>query len=120
MPLFMVPRPAKLCWKGKNYVRNLVKVRKVVDIPPRHVEMELDRDLLLRPLEKSAVLTRSILNIDTSYGTTSSDAEQSDAMKKVKKEFSKSHAMAIHLNFIGMVATIGYGVGLASKIRFVP
>jgi hypothetical protein len=43
----------------------------------------------------------------------------SEDMRRIKRDFAHNHAMAIHLNLIGMVATVWYGFALASKIRFV-
>lgn len=43
--------------------------------------------------------------------------EPPEEMKKLKKAFSRAHAMSIHLNAISMVGTVWYGVGLAAKIR---
>jgi hypothetical protein len=43
----------------------------------------------------------------------------SDEMRRIKRDFSRNHAMAIHLNLIGIMATVWYGFALASKIRFV-
>jgi hypothetical protein len=40
-------------------------------------------------------------------------------MRRIKRDFTRNHATAIHLNLIGMVATVWYGFALASKIRFV-
>ncbi|KAF7502445.1 hypothetical protein GJ744_005809 [Endocarpon pusillum] len=43
----------------------------------------------------------------------------SEDMRRIKRDFSRNHAMAIHLNLIAIGATIWYGFALASKIRFV-
>jgi len=43
----------------------------------------------------------------------------SEEMRRIKRDFARNHAMAIHLNLIGMMATVWYGFALASKIRFV-
>ena len=41
----------------------------------------------------------------------------SENMKRVKKEFSRTHAMAIHLNAIAIVMTVWYGFSFASRIN---
>jgi hypothetical protein len=42
----------------------------------------------------------------------------SDEMAKLKKEFSRNHAMSIHLNLIALGATLWYGWRLASRLKF--
>lgn len=42
--------------------------------------------------------------------------ETSDEMKRIKKDFSRAHAMAIHLNAISIGMTICYGFLLASRM----
>ncbi|OJD28818.1 uncharacterized protein BKCO1_11000012 [Diplodia corticola] len=39
-------------------------------------------------------------------------------MRERKRAFSRNHAMSIHLNLLSMVATVGYGVALAGRLRF--
>ncbi|ERF73282.1 hypothetical protein EPUS_03114 [Endocarpon pusillum Z07020] len=46
------------------------------------------------------------------------DTVVSDAMRLLKRTFSTSHAMAIHLNMIAMIATVWYGFSLASRVQF--
>jgi Domain of unknown function (DUF4149) len=41
----------------------------------------------------------------------------SEEMRQLKRNFSRNHAMAIHLNAIAMVATVWYGFSLASRIN---
>lgn len=43
----------------------------------------------------------------------------SEDMKRVKEDFSRAHAMAIHLNAISIVVTVWYGFSLASRIQVV-
>jgi hypothetical protein len=43
----------------------------------------------------------------------------SEDMRRINRNFSRNHAMAIHLNAMGMVATVWYGFALASKVRIV-
>lgn len=45
------------------------------------------------------------------------DTIVSEAMKLLKRSFSRNHAMAIHLNAIAMLATVWYGFSLASRIQ---
>jgi hypothetical protein len=42
----------------------------------------------------------------------------SEEMAKLKKAFSRNHAMSIHLNLIAMGATLWYGWRLASRLEF--
>jgi hypothetical protein len=57
---------------------------------------------------------------ETIDGRKYNDVENtSDEMRRIKRDFSRNHAMAIHLNLIGIMATVWYGFALASKIRFV-
>lgn len=37
-------------------------------------------------------------------------------MKHLNRAFSRSHAMAIHLNAIAMLATVWYGFALAARM----
>lgn len=46
------------------------------------------------------------------------DTVISEAMRLLKRTFSRSHAMAIHLNAIAMITTVWYGFSLASRIQF--
>lgn len=48
------------------------------------------------------------------------DTVVSDAMRLLKRTFSRSHAMAIHLNAIAMIATVWYGFSLASRVQVTP
>ena len=41
----------------------------------------------------------------------------SENMKRVKKDFSRTHAMAIHLNAIAMIMTVWYGFSFASRLN---
>jgi hypothetical protein len=58
------------------------------------------------------------LYAETRDGKKYSDKDISDEMRKINKRFSKEHAMAIHLNLLALAASVGYGVRLASKLRF--
>ncbi|KAF4630987.1 hypothetical protein G7Y89_g7147 [Cudoniella acicularis] len=40
----------------------------------------------------------------------------SEAMKLLKRKFSRNHAMTIHLNFITIIATVVYGLRLGLKL----
>ena len=67
--------------------------------------------------------TRALLPLtetEDGSGTRETEKDQEETMKRIRKDFSRSHAMSIHLNAIGMIATVWYGIGLASKIRFIP
>lgn len=58
--------------------------------------------------------------IETIDGRKCSDkVGMSKDMQRINRNFSRNHAMAIHLNAVGMVATVWYGFALASKIRMV-
>ena len=39
-------------------------------------------------------------------------------MRKLNREFSRAHAMSIHLNLLTVGLTLWYGWRLASKLRF--
>ena len=41
------------------------------------------------------------------------------ATQKADRDFSRNHAMAIHLNALAMVGTVWYGFALASRITIV-
>jgi hypothetical protein len=41
----------------------------------------------------------------------------SPEMKRLNRQFSRDHAMVIHLNAISTVATILYGFRLASRLK---
>ena len=45
--------------------------------------------------------------------------ETSEVMKSIQKNFSRAHAMAIHLNAIAMIMTVWYGLVFASRITIV-
>ncbi|EED16852.1 hypothetical protein TSTA_019140 [Talaromyces stipitatus ATCC 10500] len=48
----------------------------------------------------------------------SHDSAETDAfVAKVKKTFSRNHAMSIHLNAIAMIATVGYGFVLGGRLQ---
>ena len=56
---------------------------------------------------------------ETKDGKKYNDLEDmSEDMKRINKKFSRTHAMAIHLNAISMVATVWYGFSLATRIKF--
>ena len=42
--------------------------------------------------------------------------ERLEEMKRVGKDFSRAHAMAIHLNAIAIAMTVWYGFSLASRM----
>jgi hypothetical protein len=44
---------------------------------------------------------------------------ESDEMQQIKRQFSRNHAMSIHLNLIGVLATLLYGLVLSTKIEVV-
>ena len=75
-------------------------------------------NIISQPPESPVILTTPCVLHVTETQTSQPDREE--ALKKIKRDFSRNHAMAIHLNAIGMMATVWYGVGLASKLRFVP
>jgi hypothetical protein len=54
--------------------------------------------------------------IETRDGTKSNDAAISDEMRAKNRAFSKAHAMSIHLNLLAIMATLWYGVRLASRM----
>lgn len=59
----------------------------------------------------------SCAGTETIDGRKCSDKENmSEDMRRVNRNFSHNHAMSIHLNFIGMLATVWYGFSLASKV----
>ena len=41
----------------------------------------------------------------------------SEEMQRINKAFSRTHAMAIHLNAMAIVATVWYGISLASRMN---
>ncbi|KAI9653796.1 MAG: hypothetical protein M1831_005663 [Alyxoria varia] len=41
-----------------------------------------------------------------------------DDRSKLKRAFERSHVMSIHLNAIGIIATVWYGFVLSSRIEF--
>ena len=43
--------------------------------------------------------------------------EPAENMKRVKKEFFRTHAIAIHLSAIAIVVTVWYGFSFASRIN---
>ena len=43
--------------------------------------------------------------------------ETSGIMKSIQKNFSRVHAMAIHLNAIAIIMTVWYGLVFASRIN---
>lgn len=43
--------------------------------------------------------------------------DMSEDMKRLNKKFSRTHAMAIHMNAISIIATVWYGFSLASRIK---
>jgi hypothetical protein len=55
---------------------------------------------------------------ETRDGCRYGDVVKSNEMKAVTRRFSKAYAMSIHLNLIAIVATIWYGVILASKLSY--
>ncbi|TDL15823.1 hypothetical protein BD410DRAFT_844909 [Rickenella mellea] len=42
--------------------------------------------------------------------------DQSAEMKRLNRQFSKSHAMSIHLNLIAIIGTVWYGIMLAQRL----
>jgi hypothetical protein len=38
-------------------------------------------------------------------------------MKALNRQFSRNHAMAIHLNAISLVATVFYGIALSARLQ---
>lgn len=46
------------------------------------------------------------------------DGQPSDEMKACNRNFSRAHAMSIHLNLITILATGFYGFTLASRLHF--
>lgn len=46
------------------------------------------------------------------------DTTETDALvTKVKKAFSRNHAMSIHFNLIAVIATVAYGFVLGGRLR---
>lgn len=43
--------------------------------------------------------------------------ETQTLMAKVKKTFSRNHAMSIHINLIAVIATVGYGFVLGGRLQ---
>lgn len=44
--------------------------------------------------------------------------QPSDEMIACNRKFSRAHAMSIHLNLISVIATVYYGITLASRLNF--
>ncbi|KAI1797419.1 hypothetical protein LXA43DRAFT_1057181 [Ganoderma leucocontextum] len=42
----------------------------------------------------------------------------SEEMRLKNRAFSRNHAMSIHLNLLSVIATVAYGVRLASRLKF--
>jgi hypothetical protein len=53
------------------------------------------------------------VNIESGRGT----EETKTLMAKVKKTFSRNHAMSIHINLIAVIATVGYGFVLGGRLQ---
>ncbi|WPH03985.1 Hypothetical protein R9X50_00686800 [Acrodontium crateriforme] len=70
--------------------------------------------LLYGPRTSMAMLAR--VRQTTIDGRTSNEGVVSEAMKTIQRQFSRNHAMSIHLNAIAMLATVWYGFGFASRI----
>ena len=57
------------------------------------------------------------MSTETRDGRSNKDASGvSEEMKLAKRNFSRNHAMAIHLNAIAMIATVWYGFSFGSRI----
>lgn len=46
-----------------------------------------------------------------------STEEKKTLVTKVKKIFSRNHAMSIHINLIAVIATVGYGFVLGGRLQ---
>ena len=44
--------------------------------------------------------------------------DPSEDMVRIRKLFSKNHAMAIHLNAMALIGTVWYGLVLGAKLKF--
>ena len=64
----------------------------------------------------STVRAGSLTVVDAGTKDRHSVIEASDDMKRIKKDFSRAHAMSIHLNAISIGMTICYGFLLASRM----
>lgn len=53
------------------------------------------------------------VNIESGRGA----EETKTLMAKVKKTFSRNHAMSIHINLIAVIATVGYGFVLGGRLQ---
>jgi hypothetical protein len=77
-----------------------------------------DRSHVL-PYQRISILIRGAC-VETrdarSTGEGSEKGGTSEEMKQKNREFSRNHAMSIHLNLISIGAVIWYGVRLAGRI----
>ncbi|CRG82861.1 Steryl acetyl hydrolase 1 [Talaromyces islandicus] len=66
-------------------------------------------------VERANVLKE--INAENAAGSTSSKEDNESITKKVKKAFSRNHAMSIHFNLIAMIATVCYGFALGGRLE---
>lgn len=50
-------------------------------------------------------------------GSNKDISETDTLVTKVKKAFSKNHAMSIHINLIAVIATVAYGFVLGGRLQ---
>lgn len=54
---------------------------------------------------------------DINESNKDTSGETNALVTRVKKVFSRNHAMSIHINLIAMIATVGYGFVLGGKLQ---
>ncbi|KAF2217913.1 hypothetical protein CERZMDRAFT_31373, partial [Cercospora zeae-maydis SCOH1-5] len=69
------------------------------------------------PRTQTAMIQRIHQGIANVANANAAQPHLSDAMRSKNRAFSRAHAMSIHLNLLSMIATVWYGVRLASRMN---
>jgi hypothetical protein len=89
-------------------------------LPPRVLSVKVIRlTMHAWPLTETKDARRTPTTSSSEQDTLLARTPQSDSddMTRLKRQFSRNHAMTIHLNAIAMIATVWYGISLASRIQ---
>lgn len=114
--------PLSLIRKKKDWIplafAGAMALLNLVVYGPRTQRAMIERIHQGEPIERFACLMSLIRDAETRDGTKYNDPEISEEMRKRNRAFSKAHAMSIHLNLLGIIAMLWYGVRLASRLNF--